>query len=58
MSENEGRTVYTLDNIRHCKGFSGTGYTQQGLLFVATLDACHQLLDGLGLVARGRIGRH
>ncbi len=37
VSENEGRTVYTLDNICHCKGLTRTRNTEQCLLLITTV---------------------
>ena len=56
MGEHQRRTVHTLDDIRHGEGLSGARNAQEHLLLIAALDALHQLVYRLGLVARGLVG--
>ena len=47
--------IKLCDDVRHGEGLTGTGNSQQSLELVAFLKAPDQLLDCLGLVARGLV---
>src|SRR5262249_37895385 len=56
--EDQSGTLRRLDHLRHGEGFSRPGDAEQDLRAVAALDAFHQLLDRLRLVALGvELGR-
>src|SRR4029078_3268793 len=46
-----GRALRRLDHLRHCEGLTRAGDAEQDLRAIAALDALHQLLDRLRLVA-------
>ena len=54
--KHNGRAAQAGNHIGHGEGLARTGHPQQGLKYLAVVHALHQLVDGLGLVARGRIG--
>ena len=52
MTHDQGRTVQLFDDIRHRKGLTATGYTEQHLCSRTGFGSLDQLPDCLGLVAR------
>ena len=58
VGQHQGRPVALGNDVGHGKGLAAAGDAQQGLAAVPPLHPRHQLLDGLGLVAGGLIGRH
>ena len=55
MSNNQGRLLNLLDDVRHGKCLSGTCDTQQGLELVAFLKSGNKLFNSLRLIAGGLI---
>ena len=56
MSQYKGVTVDLCNHIRHCEGFSGTGYAEQRLHSVTAQDSLRQFFDCLRLVPRRFVG--
>ena len=52
VGENKSRTVEIGDYIRHCKGFAGSRYAEQGLFGKAPVDSVGQLGYRLWLISR------
>ncbi len=53
---NDQRWLIKLcDDVRHCKGLTGAGHTEQSLELIAFLEAFYQLFDRLRLVTGGLI---
>ncbi len=57
VAEDKRWTLQTLDNVGHCKGFSGPGNPQKCHIINALADCFAQSVDGFGLVARRLIIR-
>ena len=54
--QNEQRWLIKLcDDVRHCKGLTGTGHTKQSLELIAFLEAFYQFFDRLRLVTGGLV---
>jgi hypothetical protein len=53
VGDNQGRALYSLNDIRNRKGLAGTGHTQQNLVSGAFPDTFHETFNGLGLIAPG-----
>ena len=51
VGKNKRRAVYPLDDVRHCKGFTGSGNAQKYLLAVSVFNTFDQLIYCLGLIA-------
>lgn len=48
---NDQRWLIKLcDDVRHRKGLTGTGHTEQSLELIAFLEASYQFFDCLGLI--------
>ena len=58
VSKDKGGTVHSCNDVRHGKGLARACYAKQSLVTVAFFYALHKLVDSLGLVARGLIGRN
>ena len=55
VRNDESRLIQLCDDVRHCKGLTGAGHTEQSLELIAFLEASYQFFDRLGLVAGGLI---
>ncbi len=53
VGEDEGGALQLLDDIGHGKGFTGSGYAEQGLVFIVGTQRFRQLADGIRLIAGG-----
>src|SRR5258706_14475597 len=51
VHHHQRRPIHRGDDLRHGKGFSRSGHTQQDLIFVAAVQPLHQLRDRAGLIA-------
>ena len=51
MSEDDGRAIDLLDQLRDGEGLAGAGDAEENLVAIAVIDAANELGDGLGLVA-------
>ena len=55
MGHHQRRFLDLLDDGGHGEGFPGAGGAQEHLVAPAEVDAFHQFVNGLGLVAHGLI---
>ena len=53
MRQHQRRAIHLGDDFGHSEGFARAGDAEQHLMLVASLDARHQLRDGLGLISAG-----
>ena len=50
VRNDESQLIQLCDDVRHCKGLTGAGHTEQSLELIAFLEASYQFFDCLGLV--------
>ena len=53
VRHDDRRALQPLNDVRSGEGFARAGYPEQGLMRQAVLDAAHQGVDRLGLIAGG-----
>ena len=58
MRQHQCGTIHLFDDGRHGEGFSGAGYSQQGLLMQSPVYAVGQRFNRLRLVAGGLVFRY
>ena len=58
VGDDERGLLDPLDNVRNGKGLARSGYPQKDLMVKPLEEAVRELVDGLGLVARGFEVRH
>ncbi len=54
--KHDGRAAHAGDHVGHGEGLARARHAQQGLEGFAVVQPLHQLVDGLGLIARRRVG--
>jgi hypothetical protein len=53
MGENDGGPLNFVNDLGHCEGLAGSGYSEQHLVFLAMMQARNQLFDRRRLIAAG-----